>query len=129
MREYLERGHEEEYPCCLCIRVTLRDMRTGKMAVVWEDNKGEARYVHDVDDDEGYAFGGVQRSANAIGRLVGQNDAYLYTRPVVGQGEAVSMQDRLYHVQPRDRLLLFCFDYFDSVSLEQFIGALQAVMT
>jgi hypothetical protein len=129
LREYLEGGHGEEYPCCLCIRVTLRDMRTGKMAVVWQVNKGRAYYSHGQEGDERYSFRGLQRCRTAIGRLLGQNDAYLYMRPVVGQGETVSMQDRLYRIQPRDRYLVFCFESFGELSLERFKWALQAIMT
>jgi hypothetical protein len=122
LREYLQRGHEEEYPCCLCIRVTLRDMRTGKMALVWEVNNGRVHHLNSHNGVDCYSVRGLQRHPNAIERLVGQTCAYLYMRPVVGQGEGVSMQDRLYRVQPRDLFLSFCPDRRRSV--EQFIGAL-----
>jgi hypothetical protein len=130
LREYMERGHEEEYPCCLCIRLTLRDMRTGKMAVVLEVNKGRAYYFHDdAVDNERYIFEGPQRYPNAIGRLLDLKDSYLYISPVVGQGEAVSMQDRLYRVQPHNRDLAFLSHGAAGLKLEQFKWALQAIMT
>jgi hypothetical protein len=129
LKEYLERGYQEEYPCCLCIRLTLRDMRTGDMAVVWEVNKGEGEYCHDQDGDECYSFTAPQQCPNAIGRLVGQNCCYLYMRPVVGQGEAVSMQDMLYRVEPHTRNLPFSFYDDGGLTLEQFRLALRAFMT
>jgi hypothetical protein len=129
LREYLERGHEEEYPCCLCIRMTLRDMRTGKMAVIWEGDKCKAYLWHAHGDIERYGFTDGRRRQNAIGRLVGQSDAFLYIRRVEGQGEAVSMQDRLYRVQPHDRRLIFHFAKYGDLTLEEFRWALQAVMT
>jgi hypothetical protein len=129
LREYLERGHREEYPCCLCIRVTVRDMRTGKMAVVWEENKCRACYAYYQGGDKRYAFSGPRRPPTAIRKLLGPKDAYLYMRPVVGQGEAVSMQDRLYRVEPHDCPLGFWFYSAAGLSLEQFKGALQATMT
>jgi hypothetical protein len=127
LRQYLREGHQEEYPCCLCTRLTLRDMRTGKMAVVWEEKKSRAYYSHGPEDNICFAFGDPRRCANAIGGLVGKNDGYFYMRPVVGQGEAVSMQHRLYHVEPGVVSLSFCPDRRRRV--EQLMGALQAVMT
>jgi hypothetical protein len=129
MRQYLERGHEEEYPCCLCMRVTLRDMRTGKMAVVWEVNKGKARHDYGMEGEDCYTFTGPHRGLTAIGRLLGQYEASFIMSPVVGPGEAVSMQDRLYRVEPRDFFLIFCVDNHESLALDQYKGALQAVMT
>jgi hypothetical protein len=129
LRQYLERGHREEYPCCLCMRVTLRDMRTGKMAVVWEGNKCRTYHWREHGDVARYCVTDGRRRQNAIGRLVGQRAAFLYMSPVVGQGEAVSMQDRLYRVQTREFFLRFCLDERDSLTLEQFKWTLQAVMT
>jgi hypothetical protein len=128
LREYLERGHQEEYPCCLCIRMTLRDMRTGKMAVVLEVNKVTVRYMHDEGGDEQYGVTQEQRYLTAIGRLMGRHHAYFYMRPLVGQEDAVSMQDRLYRVEPREFFLVFQ-QLYGRLTLEQFKWALQAVMT
>jgi hypothetical protein len=128
LRQYLERGYQEEYPCCLCIRVTLRDMRTGKMAVVWEVKEGRGNFYNYVRDDERYGLTDARRCPTAIGRLVGRTHADFYMRPVAGQGEAVSMQDRLYRVQTRNFFLVF-HQPNGSLTLEQFTGALQAVMT
>jgi hypothetical protein len=129
LRQYMDIGHEEEYPCCLCIRVTLRDMRTGKMALVLEVNKGTAYRCIDQGSDPCFSFTGLQRCANAIGRLFSSNYAYFSMTPEVGQGEAVSMQDRLYRVRPRDFSLKFCVDDHESLTLDEFKGVLQPVMT
>jgi hypothetical protein len=128
LRQYMERGHREEYPCCLCMRVTLRDMRTGKMAVVWEVNKGEAYQSHGRQGDERYVFGVPHRHPTAIGRVMGRHSAYFRMSPVVGQTGPVSMQNRLYRVQPHEFFLVF-HQPNGSLSLEQFKGVLQAVMT
>jgi hypothetical protein len=129
LRQYLTTGYQEEYPCWLCMRLTLRDMRTGEMAVIWEGNKDTAYYKHGEDGDECYEVEGQKRGPTAIGRLVGQACAYLYMEPVVGQGEDVSMQDRLYSLQPHDCDLVFRFHNDGGLSLEEFVGALQAFMT
>jgi hypothetical protein len=42
IREYFTRGHQAEYPCSLCVRVTVRDQRTGKGGLLWEEGKEEA---------------------------------------------------------------------------------------
>jgi hypothetical protein len=40
---YFDEGHRSEYPCSLCVRVTVRDQRTGKYGVLWEDGKETPR--------------------------------------------------------------------------------------
>jgi hypothetical protein len=37
--EYFSQGDESEYPCSLCVRVTVRDQRTGRYGLLWEEGK------------------------------------------------------------------------------------------
>jgi hypothetical protein len=43
IESYFSEGHRAEYPCSLCVRVTVRDVRTGKRGLLWEEGKGTAR--------------------------------------------------------------------------------------
>jgi hypothetical protein len=116
IQDYRERGHEEEYLCCLCMRVTLRDMRTGRMAVVWEEEKGQIDLVEvedddddDDDDDDGddddsemfWSFGKMEGQQNLLGSLVAHGQANFVVNRVPGQGEDVSEQDVLYTIKPQ----------------------------
>jgi hypothetical protein len=107
MKEYFRRGYAEEYPCCLCMRVTLRDTRTGRMAVVWErDNvivELMGYHVNILDSLSDNAFdcrtrGGASQEI-PFGRLVCPWMAWFGARRVDGLGEGVSAQDRLYRVE------------------------------
>jgi hypothetical protein len=40
---YFMEGHRPEYPCSLCVRVTVRDQRTGRGGLLWEEGKGTGR--------------------------------------------------------------------------------------
>jgi hypothetical protein len=40
---YFTQGHFAEYPCSLCVRVTVRDRRTGKCGLLWEEGKSVVR--------------------------------------------------------------------------------------
>jgi hypothetical protein len=40
---YFTQGHQARYPCSLCVRVTVRDQRTGKAALLWEEGKSVLR--------------------------------------------------------------------------------------
>jgi hypothetical protein len=105
IQEYLERGHGEEYPCCLCVRVTLRDMRTGSMALIWEDTEG---YVEVMDEEQseskllcafyGRGSGQQQHRENLVGRLVDQDRISFHMERVSKQGEDVNEQDMLYSI-------------------------------
>jgi hypothetical protein len=40
---YFTQGHESRYPSSLGVRVTVRDRRTGKAALLWEEGKSVIR--------------------------------------------------------------------------------------
>jgi hypothetical protein len=40
---YFSQGDQLEYPCSLCARVTVRDQRTGRYGLLWEEGKGTGR--------------------------------------------------------------------------------------
>jgi hypothetical protein len=40
---YFREGHRPEYPCSLCVRVTVRDQRTGRCGLLWEEGKETRR--------------------------------------------------------------------------------------
>jgi hypothetical protein len=46
---YFTQGSKSEYPCSLCVRVTVRDRRTGKGGLLWEEGKETTRYCKDAD--------------------------------------------------------------------------------
>jgi hypothetical protein len=149
MREYFRQGHGEEYPCCLCIRVTLRDTRTGRMAVVWEDDNvilGVWRPYNEVLNSFADNFFACHtRGGTAgeipIGRLVCPWAAYFGAMCIEDQGEGVSEEDRLYrivHISDcvKDTPFYVNFMAFGDndegegdLTLEHFTLALQAVMT
>jgi hypothetical protein len=137
MEDYVVKKHREEYPCCLCIRVTLRDMRTGKMAVIWEDsNHGSKDDCIECWGDEGgldVCGGGWVRGENRFGRLSHMGSASFTLVRVPDQGEGVSEPDVLYRISPRFLQVFFrAIDDGDeherSLSLKQFEGILQAVL-
>jgi hypothetical protein len=143
MEDCLEHGYGEGYPCCLCIRVTLRDTRTGRMAVVWE--QGDVSLMLDPFYDEAlncrtdYWFDCMTHQGTPreipIGRMMCPRNAYFGARRVEDQGEGVSAQDRLYRID-RARETSFAVEFQaigdegeGVLTLEQFTLALQAVMT
>jgi hypothetical protein len=149
MAQYFYKGRDEEYPCCLCIRVTLRDTRTGRMAVVWEQDDVSLR-LESIYDAALRCFPdnwldcrtcrGTPREI-PIGRLVCPLMACFGARRVDDQGEGVSAQDRLYrivHISNRVSNTSFQVSFKaigdrdegeGMLTLEQFTLALQAVMT
>jgi hypothetical protein len=135
IQEYLRRGHREEYPCCLCMRVTLRDMRTGSMAIIWEERNGEVEAV----DDPGsgimctcnwFGSGRQQRQQNLVGRLVEQDRADFYVERVSDQGEDVSEQDVLYNIDHGSIHLTFTrlINLYGTLTMEQLKWALRAAL-
>jgi hypothetical protein len=40
---YFNQGYRSQYPCSLCVRVTVRDQRTGKYGLLWEEGKETPR--------------------------------------------------------------------------------------
>jgi hypothetical protein len=131
VEDYLMRGHKEEYPCDLCMRVTLRDTQTGMMALVWETDKRTDRHVEIIGDFE--EEGSVEviwlkmpHQKTLMGRLVHPSSVWVSVRSVPDQAEDVSDQDRLYTIDTRPNKLDFSF--WNSDPVEVFKDALQVVL-
>jgi hypothetical protein len=101
---YFSQGHQSEYPCSLCVRVTVRDQRTGKGGLLWEEGKGTVRSFKDPTAFmeprlvEGAKAVFSQWSSMVGGRGEGlECRTALYVCPEPNQ-EGVAEEDRLYHV-------------------------------
>jgi hypothetical protein len=92
---YFDEGHRSEYPCSLCVRVTVRDQRTGRYGLLWEEGKETPRVCTE------HALGPVVVSETQI--IVGglghgvQCWTRFAIRPEPNQ-EGVADEDRLYRV-------------------------------
>jgi hypothetical protein len=133
MEDYLVKGSRQMYPCCLCIRVTLRDTHTGRTALIWEDSKQCVDHFETSDFEGGLrVYGGNWRcQENRFGKLLRTNGAYFEVNPVSDQGEDASDQDMLYTFKPSQFEVYFSgmTDYIDDyLTMEHFEGVLQAVM-
>jgi hypothetical protein len=101
--EYFSQGHRSEYPCSLCVRVTVRDQRTGKGGLLWEEGKGTARLFRDPMPlwEERLPEGAKDVISN-IGSMVGARVegqrcwTNFYVCPEPDQ-EGVAEEDKLYH--------------------------------
>jgi hypothetical protein len=128
MRQFLVNGHEEEYPCCPCIRVMLRDTRTGRTAVVFEEDN----YVsHEVDEEDGgdrlkVSLLDEGHQDSLLGRQVEPVWVYFNVIRVVNVAEDVSERDMLYRIDPT--VCTFDFLVGESVRTGKFAVALQAAM-
>jgi hypothetical protein len=92
---YFTQGHQSEYPCSLCVRVTVRDQRTGKDGLLWEEGKGTNRR---------FARCALGTSVVSYGKIMvggGGDGLRCWTRfdicPEPNQ-EGVADEDRLYRV-------------------------------
>jgi hypothetical protein len=47
--DFLDKCHRAEFPCSLCVRVMVRDTRTGRMALLWEEKKDVRRRWEELD--------------------------------------------------------------------------------
>jgi hypothetical protein len=101
---YFDEGHESEYPCSLCVRLTVRDQRTGKGGLLWEEGKGTARSFQFPEPlweerlPEG-AMATVSRNGNMVG-AGGEGFrcwTVFYVCPEPDQ-EGVAEEDMLYRV-------------------------------
>jgi hypothetical protein len=131
IQDYLRRGYREEYPCCLCMRVTLRDMRTGSMALIWEDKKGGVEIIEILDSGILCAFDWFERQQqNLVGRLVDQDRTYFLVERVLDQGEDVSDQEVLYRIAYGSIEVEFTrlINYHGTLTMEQLKWALKAVL-
>jgi hypothetical protein len=102
--EYFEEGHRSEYPCNLCVRVTVKDQRTGKGGLLWEEGKGTARVFEDlVPYWEERLAEGAKAVASPGSSMVGARGEGLkcwtafFVCPEPDQ-EGVAEEDRLYYV-------------------------------
>jgi hypothetical protein len=101
---YFSQGHRSEYPCSLCVRVTVRDQRTGKGGLLWEEGK---RTVRTFKDPRPFWEGRLSEGAKAVlspkSSMVGgrgdgfqcQTNIYICHEP---DQEGVAEEDRLYRV-------------------------------
>jgi hypothetical protein len=53
IRDFFSRCHLPEFPCSLCVRVMVRDTRTGRMALLWEEVKNAERDWAALDQGQG----------------------------------------------------------------------------
>jgi hypothetical protein len=131
LADFVSDGNKAHYPSSLCIRVTLRDTRTGQMALVWEEDKTtdygcftEADSVCIVGHTES-----VPRS-NLVGRMVHGARAYFKASPVAGQ-EQGSERQRLFHFPVSPDSVRIQFDDMtqdDGMSLGQLSGILRSAL-
>jgi hypothetical protein len=101
---YFRQGHRSEYPCSLCVRVTVRDQRTGKGGLLWEEGKGTTRSFRNPIPyweqalPEGAKAVASHRNIMVGARGEGQEcwtNIFVYPEP---DQEGVADEDRLYHV-------------------------------
>jgi hypothetical protein len=135
--DYLMMGHEQQYPCDLCMRVTLRDTQTGMMALVWEMDKSTYRNtnLHEFEAEGSVeaVWDHLPHLENLFGRLVCPGHIYLGVSSVPGQAEDLSDQDRLYTIDTRPNTFKFIFNEVigsagGELVLEEFKIALRAAL-
>jgi hypothetical protein len=101
---YFRQGPRSEYPCSLCVRVTVRDQRTGKYGLLWDEGKETDRYFTDPTSFwEERLPEGAKAVCSPKSSMVGGRGEGLecwidfYVCPETDQ-EYVPEEDRLYHV-------------------------------
>jgi hypothetical protein len=101
---YFEEGGDSEYPCSLCVRVTVRDQQTGKGGLLWEESKETVRvFENPVPYWEERLPEGAKAVPSHESSVVGARGESVkcwtafYVCPEPGQ-EGVAEEDRLYHV-------------------------------
>jgi hypothetical protein len=101
---YFTEGHLWEYPCSLSVRVTVWDRRTGKLGVLWEEDKGTEWVFLDPDSfgQQRLPEGTKLVGSKAVGMVGIEGDGlccdtnlYLLSEP---DQEDVAEQDRRYRV-------------------------------
>lgn len=108
IEELFQEGDSGEYPVAFTIRVTARDERTGKMALVFSSGKRTKRWVEPLGEDMGVPQGtllvnqGWSRVTIPSTDLAMQMLTVFYVAPVEGQQETVDPAERLYSVLPLD---------------------------
>jgi hypothetical protein len=106
IQAYFNEGHSEEYPCSLCVRVTILDRRTRRGGVLWEEGKGTKRSF-DVPIPhweerlpQGAEPGVVCSKWARMVRAQGHDVQYFTNMYVIQEPdqEGVAVKDRLYRV-------------------------------
>jgi hypothetical protein len=104
IEDYFTEGNQSDYPCSLCVRVTVRDQRTGKVGLLWEEGKGTFRRLDDLTPswEEALPEGSMAVTSECCRMVGGRGDGLechtnLHVCPDPDQ-EGVAEEDRLYHV-------------------------------
>jgi hypothetical protein len=104
IESYFTEGHRAEYPCSLWVRVTVRDVWTGKSGLLWEEGKGAQRSCPPLLDfweprlPEGSQCANTTRSPMVCGGADGLGfNTTFYVCPEPNQ-EGVGDEERLYRV-------------------------------
>jgi hypothetical protein len=104
---YFTQGHESRYPCSLCVRVTVRDRRTGKGGLLWEEGKSVVRTYHAPIPfwETRLPAGSKILSSNGSKMVLGRGDGLpcrtnLVVCPVPDQ-QGVAEKDRMYRLATR----------------------------
>jgi len=108
IEELFQEGDSRDYPVSFTIRVTARDERTGKMALLFSSAKRTKRWVEPLGEDMGVPQGtllvnqGWSRVTIPSTDLAMQMLTVFYVAPVEGQPETISAAERLYSVLTLD---------------------------
>jgi hypothetical protein len=101
---YFSQGHRSRYPCSLCVRVTVRDQRTGRGGLLWAEGKWTVRRVEDpIPYWEQALPEGAMAVTSPLNIMVGARGdgqecrTAFYVCPEPDQ-EGVAEEDKLYHV-------------------------------
>jgi hypothetical protein len=104
---YFTQGHESGYPCSLCVRVTVRDRRTGRGGLLWEEGKSMVRTCPALIPfwEQRLPAGSKVAVSNPNKMVWGGGDGLqcktnLYVCPIPDQ-HGVAEKDRMYRVATR----------------------------
>jgi hypothetical protein len=92
--DYFRRAHEGEMPSELCTRAVVRDVRSGRRAVLWESSKGHRWGMVQVDPTVPLARV-LPQGSSLVGTYVDVERAIVYP-PCGAGGEAVKMGITFY---------------------------------
>jgi hypothetical protein len=97
IKAYLRRAHEEGVPAVLCMRAVVRDVRSGRRAVLWESGKGHRWGAGQVPPNSPYApF--LPQGSFIVTTHMDVTRAIVY--PPCGTGEEALKMDVGFCVQP-----------------------------
>lgn len=129
IEELFQEGDSGEYSVAFTIRVTARDERTGKMALLFSSGKRTKRWVEPLGEDMGVPQGtllvnqGWSRVTIPSTDLAMQMLTVFYVAPVEGQPETVDPAERLYSVLPLDCAFMLQCKTEDQEQIGRFILA------